>query len=277
MIFSKSQSPISLHPSSESVRVLWLHTATHCNTLQYIATHCLSFLQNLYLLFISTPSVIATRRLHTATHCSTLQHTATHCNTLLMFSSEFVSPIPQHPSSEYYSHMLTTHTAPHCNTLQHTATHSNTLQHTATHCTTLHHTATHCITLRHSLDDFVKVSVSSSSAPLKWILQSPGYYTLQQTAIHCNTSLHCNTLLIISSQSMSGLALHPSSKSRSTVTTHCNTLHHTATHVSAEKLRQPQIFGNVRLVARWRQQFRGFLAIFLVAELPPKRGGETVF
>jgi len=26
------------------------------------------------------------------------------------------------------------------------------------------------------------------------------------------------------------------------------------------------------LVARWREQFRGFLAIFLVAQLSPKRG-----
>jgi len=36
--------------------------------------------------------------------------------------------------------------------------------------------------------------------------------------------------------------------------------------------RQPQIFENVTLVARRRMHFRVFLAIFLVAQLPPKRG-----
>jgi len=37
-------------------------------------------------------------------------------------------------------------------------------------------------------------------------------------------------------------------------------------------LRQPQIFENVTLVARRREYFRGFLAIFLVAQLSQKRG-----
>jgi len=46
----------------------FVHTATHCNTLQHTATHC-NTLQ------------------HTATHCNTLQHTATHCNTLQHVSS----------------------------------------------------------------------------------------------------------------------------------------------------------------------------------------------
>jgi len=35
---------------------------------------------------------------------------------------------------------------------------------------------------------------------------------------------------------------------------------------------QPQIFENVTLVVRRRVHFRGFLAISLVAQLPPKRG-----
>jgi len=35
---------------------------------------------------------------------------------------------------------------------------------------------------------------------------------------------------------------------------------------------QPRNFGNVTLVARQRVHFRGFLAIFLVVQLPPKRG-----
>jgi len=37
--------------------------------------------------------------------------------------------------------------------------------------------------------------------------------------------------------------------------------------------RQPQIFQNVTLVARQREHFQDILAIFLVAEIPPK----TVF
>jgi len=40
-----------------------VHTATHCNALQYITTRC-NTLQ------------------HAATHCSTLQHTVAHCSTL---------------------------------------------------------------------------------------------------------------------------------------------------------------------------------------------------
>ena len=36
--------------------------------------------------------------------------------------------------------------------------------------------------------------------------------------------------------------------------------------------RQPRKFENVTLVARRRVHFRGFLAIFLVTLLPPKRG-----
>ena len=35
--------------------------------------------------------------------------------------------------------------------------------------------------------------------------------------------------------------------------------------------RQPKFFENVTLVARWRVYFRGFLAIFLVAQLPLKK------
>jgi len=36
-------------------------------------------------------------------------------------------------------------------------------------------------------------------------------------------------------------------------------------------LRQPRIFENVTLVARRREHFQVFLAIFWVAELPPKQ------
>jgi len=55
------------------------HSAIHCNTLQHTATLCNMQLtapqSNAYrLLFYCF--------VHTATHCNTLQHTATHCNTL---------------------------------------------------------------------------------------------------------------------------------------------------------------------------------------------------
>jgi len=36
--------------------------------------------------------------------------------------------------------------------------------------------------------------------------------------------------------------------------------------------RQPRNFENVTVVARRKEHFWGFLAIFLVAQLPPKRG-----
>ena len=79
-----------------------LHTATHCNTLQYTAKHC-------------------NKLQHTATHCNTLQHTATHFNPIHLLMCIYTGTLP--------------HGAP--ITLQHTATHCNTLQHTTTHCNTL--------------------------------------------------------------------------------------------------------------------------------------------
>ena len=94
--------------------------------------------------------------LHTATHCNTLQHTATHCNTLqhvTTHSKIHISDLhfhvcinirPPHWEKTYR------HSATHCNTLQHTVKHCNTLQHTATHCNTLHHNASHCNTLQHT-------------------------------------------------------------------------------------------------------------------------------
>ena len=68
-----------------------------------------------------------------------------------------------------------------CNTLQRTATHCNTLQHTAAHGNTLQHTSTDCLQ-------------DCASCPR---------YVLQYTATHCNTlqhtalqhtATHCNTL-----------------------------------------------------------------------------------
>ena len=80
------------------------HTATHCNTLWWLWSACLSdTLQH-------NVSIYTTRLWYrdggedAVTHCSTLQHTATHCNTLQ-------------------------HTALHCNTLQQIHIY-NTRQHT---------------------------------------------------------------------------------------------------------------------------------------------------
>ena len=68
-----------------------LVTATYCNTLHHIATHC------------------------------SLQHTATQCNIATEDRAFYRSYLAHHEKR-----LDTTH----CNTLQHTAIHCNTLQHT---------------------------------------------------------------------------------------------------------------------------------------------------
>ena len=72
---------------------LFLCTALHCTTLQYIAIHC-NTLQ------------------YTAIHCNTLQYTAIHCNTLQYTAI--------HCNTLQYTEI-------HWNTLQYTAIHCNTL------------------------------------------------------------------------------------------------------------------------------------------------------
>ena len=97
----------STSQSYEPFRLIHMHTATSCNTLQHTATRC-NTLQ------------------HAATHSNTLQHTATRYNTL------------QHATTHCSTLQHIATSAAHCSVLQHTATHCNTLQHTATHCNTSH-------------------------------------------------------------------------------------------------------------------------------------------
>ena len=92
------------------------------------------------------------------------------------------------------------HTATHCNTLQHTATNCNTLQHAATHSNTWQHTTPHCNTLHAH--------------------NTTRYNTLQNTAKLCTTRY--NTLKHTEPVGPVAVPLH--------ITTHCNTLQHTATH-----------------------------------------------
>ena len=98
-------------------------SATHCNTLQHIATHC------------NKPSAcyLHAQQQMPATQYNTLQHTSTPCNSI------------QHSSHV----ILIFATANSCNTVQPqshasaTANSNNTPQHTATHCNIPQHTATH--------------------------------------------------------------------------------------------------------------------------------------
>jgi len=72
------------------------HTATHCNTLWWLWSACLSdtlqhnvSIYTTRLWYRDGGTVTATRcntLQHTATRCNTLQHTATHCNTLSRFT-----------------------------------------------------------------------------------------------------------------------------------------------------------------------------------------------
>ena len=109
-------------------RNTWLHTATHCNTLQHRNS---TRRQIVACTALATPFHCISLQF-TATQCNTLQHTATHCNTLQHTTTqEICASADRCMRSSGYAISLQ-HTAIHCNTLQRTATHCNTLQHTAT-------------------------------------------------------------------------------------------------------------------------------------------------
>ena len=114
----------------------WMHTALHCNTLQYTATHfhslgCFCLFKQIMLEYEKTTTCV-----HTATHCNTLQYTATHF--VLATFSAWCSNVHTH------QHVCTLHyTALHCNTQQHTlllffCPWKYRIQQTTTHCITLH-------------------------------------------------------------------------------------------------------------------------------------------
>jgi len=106
--------------------IVYIFTATHCNTRQSPATHC---------------NILH----HTATHGNALQHT--HIDRSLITCSVFLHTFLVTASAVFCTN---SRNATHCNNLQHPATplsHGNTLQHPATPCSTLQHTVTHCNTL----------------------------------------------------------------------------------------------------------------------------------
>jgi len=123
------------------------HTATHCNTLQYISTQAINafgFHTSTLLCVDELCQTITHCNTHcntlqyTATHCSTPQHTATVCKTHTHRRSHHHSRIPcLHFVACCKSCQTATHRSTYCNTLQDTTTHYNTLQYT---CNILQHT-----------------------------------------------------------------------------------------------------------------------------------------
>ena len=71
-------STVTYSTGAEDPRGKLQRTATHCNTLHHIATHCQH--DQFSDLVQQVPRIM--NLLHAATSCNTLQHTATHCNTL---------------------------------------------------------------------------------------------------------------------------------------------------------------------------------------------------
>ena len=127
-------------------------------------------------------------------------------------------------------------TATRCNTLQHTETHCNLFVplyrwYTATHCNTLQHTATHCNTLQHTathLSRFIEFQLMLGYVDKKAV--ADGWHdcnTLWHSATYCctlqHTNAHCNTLQHTATHMSLFLEYQHTA-------THCNTLQHTATH-----------------------------------------------
>ena len=98
-----------------------------------------------------------------------------------------------------------------CNTLQHAATHCDTLRHAAAHCSMVEHSATHCNTLQHTRTHAKQCN------------------TLQQGATHTNTHQHGAPHTEAASATYR-LLLYDASLWYPCLSTHCNTLQHTATH-----------------------------------------------
>jgi len=104
----------------------------------------------------------------------------------------------------------------------HTATHYNTLRRTATHCNTLQHTTGHASCGKSDIHTATPYNA----------LQHPAMHRnpIQRTATQHNApqhhTTHCNTLQCTAAQCVK------SDIRATTRPTHCNTLHHSATHGS---------------------------------------------
>jgi len=185
------------HPPSVFARSSTEIYSTDCNTLQYVASHCVAHcgtLQNMattHQLYKKFGSDAFHWLQHTATHCITLrnalQHIAIHCNTL--------------------SHMTT-----HCNTC-------HTLQQIATRCNELQHVATRCNTLQ------LHVSFARSSAKML----NTNCHTLHHATSHCTT--FCNTLQYIATHcNYTSVSQEIRQRCITPTATHCNTLRNTLQH-----------------------------------------------
>jgi len=184
------------------------YSASHCNRLQYTATH-----RNIWMRHVTlTPCQSYSRRTAIKDDCITrhathmnappVSYAATHCNTLYHTATD-------ERVTQQDTHMTepVSYAATHCNTLQDTATDDstshtyewaivifcNTLQHTATNCNTLQHTATHCNTLQHM--------IASHDRPHIWMSNVHVFdvsHILHHAATRCNTlqhaATHCNIL-----------------------------------------------------------------------------------
>jgi len=199
--------------TSSCHKVWYIHTATHCITLQHAATNCNTDTET-----ISQSAYQDVTRYdinilqHAEARCNTLQHAATHCNA---GSEAIVSPARQVVTR--YDIYILQHTATKCNTRQHTATHCNTLQHTATHCNT---------------------DTEAIVSPARQVVTRYDTGKLQHAATHCDTlqrtATRCNTLqhryrshcLACTSSCHKVLYIHTA--------THCNTLQHAATHCNTD-------------------------------------------
>jgi len=205
-------------PTNLDPRIMsWKEPATHCKTLQCIATHESqmangSLLTNRDKLMVTNHIATGPRETVdfyvcalalwcTATHCNTLQHIATHCNTHITNGPQFTTRSswlsePHCNRAQRKSGFQCARTSPvlYCNTLQHTATHCstlqrNTLQQTATHCSTLQHTNHKWPTTQHP----VIVSNNIATGPSDRVGFNVCVLALRSMITHCNTLQHIAT------------------------------------------------------------------------------------
>jgi len=133
----------SYRTNAQNRSCCWIDYTKQCNTLQHIATHCIT-LQHTILQHTTgkdvthqTPWYLAAELTmsNTATHCNALQHTKYHDISLLNWLYQTLQHTETHcntmTSRDWIDYIK------HCNTLHHTASHCNRLQHTATHCNAL--------------------------------------------------------------------------------------------------------------------------------------------
>ena len=189
------------------------YSASHCNRLQYTATH-----RNIWMRHVTlTPCQSYSRRTaikddcitrhathmnappvsYAATHCNTLYHTATdervtqqdtHMTEPVSYAATHCNTLQHTATDDSTSHTYEWAIVIFCNTLQHTATHCNTLQQTATPYNILLHTATRCnIWLRHTTGHTYEWAMSTYSTSAIFCI------TLQHAATRCNTLQHTAT------------------------------------------------------------------------------------